>query len=150
MSTTMTPSDREAFLFEVRVAVLAVDDPRPTRAPLAVPIWFAFDADVGLTVVTSPESQKGRAIEAAQRFTISVQDETDPYRYVTVEGPVVSTARPDADQLRRLAVRYLGDELGGTYADATLERDLAGSMAYTMRPEHWNTADLRAEMASLA
>lgn len=150
MSTAMSPADRTAFLREPRVAVLAVTDPRPERAPLAVPIWFDYDADDGLTVITSPVSQKGRAIEAAGRFSISVQDEIDPYRYVTVEGPLVSADPPDAAVLRRLAVRYLGEELGGTYADATLERDLAGSKVYVMRPEHWNTADLRGEMASLA
>jgi hypothetical protein len=69
---------------------------------------------------------------------------------VSVEGPIVSAEPPDAALLRRLAVHYLGERGGGAYADATVERDLRDARAYVMRPEHWNPADLRAEMAPFA
>jgi nitroimidazol reductase NimA-like FMN-containing flavoprotein (pyridoxamine 5'-phosphate oxidase superfamily) len=146
-ATVMSPADRDAFLAEPRVGVLGVDDPDDGRAPLTVPIWFVYDPEVGVTVVTSPAGRKGRALDRAGRYTLVVQDEAVPYRYVSVEGPIVSAEPPDAALLRRLAVHYLGERGGGAYADATVERDVRGARAYVMRPEHWNTADLRDEMA---
>lgn len=145
-STVMTTDQREAFLAEARVGVLAVDDPNG-RAPLTVPIWYEYRPDAGVTIMTHPESRKGRAIEQAGRYCLVVHDDAEPYRYVSVEGPVVSAERPDADLLRRLAVRYLGEAGGAAYAAATVERDTTSGRAYVMRPERWHTADLRDEMA---
>ena len=147
MTFAMTREQRDAFLAEPRVGVLAVDDPAGGRAPLTIPIWFEYRPDVGVTIVTSPESRKGRAIEQAGRYSLAAQDEVELYRYVSVEGPVVSAERPDADLLRRMAVHYLGEKGGNAYAEATVERDTTSARAYVMRPEHWNTADLREEMA---
>ena len=39
----MTKAEREAFLADVHVAVLAVDE--PGRGPLSLPIWYLVDGD---------------------------------------------------------------------------------------------------------
>ncbi len=96
---TMTKEEREAFLADLHVGVIAVE--RPDRAPLAVPIWYAYEPGGEVVVWTDTGSVKEKLIRAAGRFSLTAQVEQPPYRYVTVEGPVtaiepatVETARP--------------------------------------------------------
>jgi hypothetical protein len=69
-----------------------------------------------------------------------VQTETDPYRYVSVEGPIVAIETPDLERDRRpLARRYLGTDVGDRYLDSV--RDVPGNALFRMRPERWLTVD---------
>jgi len=43
---SMSRSEREAFLADVHVCVLAIE--RTGQAPLAVPIWYDYDPTVGV------------------------------------------------------------------------------------------------------
>ena len=139
MSLTMTVAEREAFLAGVHVAVLSVE--RPDRAPLAVPVWYRYSPGSTVSIITSPTSRKGRLIAEAGRFTLCVQSEVAPYKYVTVEGPVVSTIAPvPPDERRAQAHRYLGQEFGDLYFDAT-SADSEGDVMILMRPETWLTTD---------
>ena len=137
MALQMTREEREAFLADVHVGVISID--QPDRAPLAVPIWYDYDPAVGVWVITSPESRKGRRLEAAGRYSICAQVETGLYKYVSVEGPVVSTRSADLEKdLRPMARRYFGVEMGDQY--------VAGSgpdpgRVYVMQPERWLTVD---------
>ena len=51
MSLSMTAAEREAFLADVHVGVLSVED--PGRGPLTVPVWYAYRAGGTLDVITS-------------------------------------------------------------------------------------------------
>ena len=62
---------------------------RAGQAPLAVPIWYDYTPDRGVWIITGLGSQKDRALEAAGRFSLVAQQEDMPYRYVSVEGPIV-------------------------------------------------------------
>ena len=137
MSLKMTVDEREAFLAEVHVGVISIE--RVDRAPLTVPIWYDFDPAVGIWVLTGPESRKGRALEAAGRFSLCAQVEQPPaYRYVSVEGPVLSVEPADLEKHERpMARRYFGEKLG----DAYVAGSTGPSSVYTMRPEHWLTVD---------
>jgi hypothetical protein len=69
-----------------------------------------------------------------------VQTETLPYKYVSVEGPIVAVDAADLERDRRpLARRYLGTELGDRYMENT--RDVVGNVLVRMRPERWLTRD---------
>lgn len=137
MSRKLDEHEREAFLAGVRVGVISVAAPERDRSPLAVPIWYSFDPDEGVSVITGRTSRKGRAIEQAGRFTLVVQQESMPYRYASVEGPVVA-ARPIEDgEVEPLARRYLGTEIGIAYASG-FGPD-AGMYRYTMAPQRWYT-----------
>jgi hypothetical protein len=48
--------------------------------------------------------------QIAHRFSITAQDETYPYRYVTAEGSSTSIENADDATMRAIAVRYLGEE----------------------------------------
>jgi len=138
MSLKMSTEAREAFLRAVHVGVIGIE--REDAPPIAVPIWYDYDPAVGLWVLTGAESEKGRALRAAGRFSLCAQSEEAPfYRYVSVEGPIISTRPADREKdSRRMAHRYFGKELGDTYVDS---QDEDGSLVFTMRPERWRTVD---------
>jgi hypothetical protein len=92
-------------------------------------------------VVTGRTSRKGRLLERARRLSLCVQTEAAPYRYVSVEGPVVAVERADVDRdLRPIARRYLGQAGGDAYIASTRDEH-ADNVLVRMRPERWLTAD---------
>ena len=134
---SMSAEQREAFLADVHVAVLAVDEPR--RGPLALPIWYQW-VDGGIELGMSGQSRKAELLRAAGRATITVQDEAPPYRYVSVEGPVEIT---DGERdLLGTATRYLGPEIGARYAEANPPSP--ATVVVRLTPEHWRTQDFSA------
>ncbi len=137
---SMTFTEREAFLADVHVGVLAVDE--PGRGPLAMPIWYIYE-DGEVLIGMDGNSLKARLLRAAGRATMTVQTERPPYLYVSVEGPVVVTAiqRDDLE----MATRYLGAELGAWYADNN--PSTADSVLVRLTPEHWRTMDFNKLMA---
>ena len=145
MSLIMTKQEREAFLAGVHVGVISISD--EGRGPLAVPIWYAYDLGGDLRIMTGRESRKGRLLARAGRFSLCVQKETSPYKYVSVEGPIISTEAADIERdLRPLARRYLGKEAGDRYVEET--RNLpthADNVLIRMRPERWLTTDYSKE-----
>lgn len=138
-SLAMTRAEREAFLADVHVGVIAIE--REGGPPLAVPIWYDFDPGEGLWVVTEKESLKGRLLRAAGRFALCAQTEEPPrYRYVNVEGPIRSVRPADVEKhVRPMAHRYLGKSRGDLYVDG--QRADSESLVFTMAPERWRTVD---------
>ncbi len=138
MSLNMTKAEREEFLAGVHVGVISIE--QSDAPPLTVPIWYDFEPEVGLWILTDEASAKGRALEAAGRFSLCAQEETPPnYRYVSVEGPVTEVRPADREKdSRPMARRYFGEKLGDLYTESG-EAD--GSLVYTMRPARWRTVD---------
>jgi nitroimidazol reductase NimA-like FMN-containing flavoprotein (pyridoxamine 5'-phosphate oxidase superfamily) len=137
MGLSMTEDEREEFLAGVHVGILAVE--RPSGPPLAVPVWYDYRPGGELWIITPEDSVKGRLLQAAGRFSLCAQDETPPfYRYVSVEGPVVSIlAADEEDDARPLAHRYLGPDIGDQYVESADEQGLK----FCMRPERWWSVD---------
>ncbi|MDH3211635.1 MAG: pyridoxamine 5'-phosphate oxidase family protein [Myxococcales bacterium] len=137
----MSRSEREAFFAGVHVGVISI--PEPERGPLAVPIWYGYQPGEDVWFVTEKDSRKGRLLSKATRLSLCVQTETPPYKYVSVEGPVVSIETADLERHHRpLAHRYLGAELGDRYIEATSggsEPD--ASVVVRVRPERWLSTD---------
>jgi general stress protein 26 len=141
MDLKMTKEEREAFLADVHVGVISIA--APDRAPLALPIWYDYTPGGDLWVITNRSSQKGRLIEAAGRFSLCAQAEALPYKYVSVEGEVGSIEPSDVERdLRPMARRYLGEELGDLYVvQTTAENESGDSVVIRMRPRRWLTVD---------
>ena len=138
MSLAMTKQERERFLADLHVGIISV--PEEGRGPLTVPIWYSYEPGGELRVVTARTSQKARLLQRAARFSLCAQTETPPYKYVSVEGPVVAIETADLERDRRpLARRYFGAELGDRYIEST--GDLVGNVLVRMRPERWLTVD---------
>lgn len=135
---SMNRNEREAFLAQAHVGVISIAD--PARGVVAVPIWYDYDPTVGVWVITDPRSIKGKALHAAGRYAMTVQVSTFPYRYVSVEGPIIEERDTSKERdLRPMAIRYNGKEDGDAYADSYPENI---GHVYVMRPERWLTQDL--------
>ena len=141
MSLAMTKQERETFLAGVHVGIISIPD--EGRGPLTVPIWYAYDAGGELRVVTARASRKGRLLARAGRFSLCAQTETPPYKYVSVEGPIIATEAADLERdLRPLARRYLGAAMGDRYIEQTRHaHEHAANVLIRMRPERWLTVD---------
>ncbi len=130
----MTKAEREAFLAEVHVGVLAIE--QPGFGPLALPIWYLVE-DGDIVVGMSGTSKKAELLRGAGRATLTVQTEEPPYKYASVEGPVVIEDHQRDDF--EMASRYLGPELGRWYADNNASTE--ESVVVRLTPERWLTKD---------
>jgi len=78
------------------------------------------------------------ALQAPERH---VPDARDPYKYVSVEGPIVAIEDADVERdLRPLARRYLGLQAGDQHVETT-RSEHEDNVLVRMRPERWLTAD---------
>jgi PPOX class probable F420-dependent enzyme len=137
--TDMTVEQREAFLADLHVGILSIQ--RDGKGPLALPIWYQYEG--GQVVIhIDGNSVKATLLRRHGRASMTVQDETPPYQYVMVEGPVTLTH--DDRDIRSIAVRYLGEELGNRYAADNRPTD--DSVVVRLTPERWLTTDYSAEM----
>ncbi len=133
----MTDDERDAFLAERRVAVLAIE--REGKGPLCAPVWYRRNDAGGFEIAMADASAKANRLRASGRATLCVQDEGRPYRYVTAEGPValeVLTAEARHEVLTDIASRYLGPDAGAAYAESFPGHDEA---LVTMTVERWRT-----------
>ncbi|MFI5562401.1 pyridoxamine 5'-phosphate oxidase family protein [Amycolatopsis japonica] len=136
-SFVMTAEEREAFLSEVHIGVLAVE--REGRAPLAVPVWYDYEPGGELLIWMDGGSVKDKAIKKAGRLSLVAQSETLPYKYVTAEGPVIANdAPPTREQALKIAQRYLPEDEGTKYVDGALSNN---SVLVRVRPEKWLSND---------
>lgn len=137
----MTTTERETFLADLHVGIISI--PEDGRGPLTVPVWYAYEPGKELRVVTGRTSRKGRLLGRAGRFSLCAQTETPPYKYISVEGPIVAIEPADLERdLRLLARRYLGVEAGDRYMESTrADPAYRDNVLVRMRPERWLTAD---------
>ncbi|MFI5782056.1 pyridoxamine 5'-phosphate oxidase family protein [Nocardia sp. NPDC051570] len=132
----MTSEEREKFLAELHVGVIAIE--RQDRAPLSVPIWYAYEPGGEVLIWTETGSVKEKLIRAAGRFALTAQVEQPPYRYVSVEGSVTGIESATAETAGSIARRYLGEAEGKAFTEQSLT---PGSLLIRMRPERWLSTD---------
>jgi nitroimidazol reductase NimA-like FMN-containing flavoprotein (pyridoxamine 5'-phosphate oxidase superfamily) len=141
MSLAMTKEEREEFLAEVHVAIISI--PESGRGPLTVPVWYSFVPNGEFHIWTGGNSRKARLLQKAGRFSLCVQQENPPYKYVSAEGPVVAIEPIQLERdLRPLVYRYLGPEEGNRFIES-LGGDSAGTgdILVRMEPERWLSED---------
>jgi nitroimidazol reductase NimA-like FMN-containing flavoprotein (pyridoxamine 5'-phosphate oxidase superfamily) len=140
MSLKMTKAERETFLADRHVGVISIA--QKDRGPLMAPIWYGYEPDGELWILTERSSRKGRLLQEAGRFSLVAQTETPPYKYVSVEGPITSIEESDLERdLRPMAHRYLGPELGDGYIEATRGDGEVDNILVKMQPQRWLTTD---------
>jgi len=120
---------QEDFLHEPNVAILSTVDKK--GRPHALPIWYLYE-DGELILSTGRGSQKHKNVEANPEISLTVDKRTLPYYAVMLRGRA-EIGPPLTDEQRLImAKRYLGDELGKRYYDATAGSD---SITIRLRPE---------------
>lgn len=137
--TSMSKSEREAFLAEVHVGVVSVSE--GDRGPLIVPVWYEYTPGGAVRFTTGATSRKAVAMRATGRASLLVQTEAPPYKYVTVEGPVRLLGEPEYERdVRAMAVRYLGAEMAEVYL-ASLATEHGTAVLVELVPERWLSVD---------
>ena len=132
-SYAMNRAEREAFLADLHVGVLAI---ARDGAPLAGPVWYRYEPGGDVVISIGRESEKARLLAAAGRASLCAQREELPYAFVTVEGPVTISPGDQAERAG-LAERYLG-ELATRYLDDTKGEE---TVIVRLTPERWRTRD---------
>ena len=134
--TKMTQDEKEAYLSEVRIGVLAIND--AGSGPLTAPLWYDYRPGWEIFMIVAADSRKGKLLAVGQRVSLVVQSEALPYSYVSVEGPVTSVSPVTFDELLSMAHRYLGEKQGRQYAQAAgIEKEIG----VRVRPERWLAVD---------
>lgn len=135
-STAMTAAEREQFLADLHVGVVAIE--RPDGPPLTVPVWYIYEPGGDLWFLTDADSVKARLLKKSPRFSLCVQSESLPYKYVSIEGTATISAADTELHTRPMAHRYLGQVEGDKYT----ERDAgSSSVIVSTRPERWFSVD---------
>ena len=127
----------ELFLADLHVAVISI--PLMDRGPLTVPIWYVYEPGDELGVITFKSSWKAKLLIMGVRISFCVQDENPPYKFVSVEGPIVGIHDADLEQeIRPLVYRYLGQEEGQRYIQDTYpDPNEPGELYVRMKPERY-------------
>ena len=104
----MTPDEAHAFLqrgtFTGKLATVRADG-----SPHVAPIWFVLDGD-DLIFTTGRDTVKGRNLTRDPRVSISIDDQTPPYSFITIFG--TATISEDLDEMlvwaTKIGERYMG------------------------------------------
>jgi nitroimidazol reductase NimA-like FMN-containing flavoprotein (pyridoxamine 5'-phosphate oxidase superfamily) len=141
----MSRDEREAFLADLHVGVISLSE--KGRGPLTIPVWYAYEPGGEVSIVTERNSRKMQLLEKGRRISLCAQCETPPYKYVSVEGPVVGIDPSDVERHERpLARRYLGEKSGDHYIEAATDgREPEDMVRVRIRPERWLTVDYSKE-----
>jgi nitroimidazol reductase NimA-like FMN-containing flavoprotein (pyridoxamine 5'-phosphate oxidase superfamily) len=139
----MTKAAREAFLADTHVAVISIA--HAGRGPLTIPVWYRYEPGGKVRIGSFRDAKKVELVRKAGRMSLCVQTETAPYQYVSIEGPAVVTDELDFElDVRQMAIRYLGKEIGEAYLAMTAgEREQHGTVIIELTPERWITVDYR-------
>lgn len=141
MSIVMSEEECREFLAGVHVGVISIPDGE--RGPLTCPVWYQYEKGGDVFIVTPADSRKGRLMKPGVRVSFCVQQEEMLPKYVSIEGPVVSVEKAVVDSdVKPLAARYLGREIGDRYVEATRSGDSApDEVVIRIHPERWLSAD---------
>jgi hypothetical protein len=147
MSIAMTSDERQRFLAELHVGILSIPDGE--HGPLTCPIWYEYEPGGEVSFVTGADSRKARLLRPGRRVSFCAQQESLPPKYVTLEGPIVAVEAAGIEDVRRVARRYLGAEVGDRYVKATRGGgDGASEVRVRVRPERWLSADFAKRFAA--
>ena len=134
--TAMTETEKQEYLADLHVGVLSLND--NSNGPLTAPIWYDYEPGGELWFITGPNSLKGKLLVVGVRLSLVAQSEEPPYKYVSVEGPVVSIRESTEDDLLAMAVRYLGETGGKRYTENS---NGSGGVLVRVKPERWLAVD---------
>ena len=134
--TAMTETEKQEYLADLHVGVLSLND--NSNGPLTAPIWYDYEPGQELWFITGSNSLKGKLLEVGVRLSLVAQSEEPPYKYVSVEGPVVSISESTEDDLLAMAVRYLGETGGQQYTESS---NGSGGVLVRVKPERWLAVD---------
>jgi nitroimidazol reductase NimA-like FMN-containing flavoprotein (pyridoxamine 5'-phosphate oxidase superfamily) len=143
MSPLMPEDERQAFLAGIHVGIFSLA--QDSQAPLSLPAWYAYQPGEDLHVFLPPGDPRTPLARRRPRASLCAQDEMPPYRYVSVEGPIVAVVPADREQdYWPLILRYLPEMWAVGYLRHTWPegKDLSDRMLLAhLRPEVWRAVN---------
>lgn len=125
MSDQDTP---EEFLKQANVAVLTTADAK--GRPHGAPVWYLYDDGV-FVISTGRGSRKHKNVEDNPDVCLVIDRRTVPYFAIMAHGRAEIGPGLSEEERLRMAVRYLGEELGRAYVARTSGED---SVTVRLRP----------------
>jgi PPOX class probable F420-dependent enzyme len=122
------------------VAVLATY--RPDGTVLLSPVWHEF-RDGGFNIATFENDVKARHLRRDPRASIVVAEALPPFRGVEIACEATLVHEGAHEAVRRIAIRYLGEEQGQAYAES-----VPVSIIVRLEPGRLRTWDFRDDWAS--
>jgi PPOX class probable F420-dependent enzyme len=129
----MTETEWKQFITQgTRTGKLATT--RKDGRPHVVPIWFVLDGDE-LVFNTGESTVKGRSLVRSGQASLCVDDETPPFSFVTISGPVTISTDPGEllDSATRIAARYMGEQRAEEFGKRNA---VEGELVVRLRAEH--------------
>jgi PPOX class probable F420-dependent enzyme len=111
----LTDEEIREFLRQPNIAIVATVN--ADGRPHAVPTWYEYDGGE-IVMHLGLGSRRYRNVRSNDRVAVCIDTKTPPYKAVVVEGHVRTEEGTDDEGSRRMAVHYLGKELGNRYADS--------------------------------
>jgi hypothetical protein len=147
MPPAMTQDERQGFLAGIHVGIFSVA--QDTLAPLSLPAWYAYAPGEDVRVFLTPDDPRTPLLRGLPRASLCVQDEMPPYRYVSVEGPVVALVPVHREQeYWPLILRYLPEMWAQGYLRYTWPEgdDRSDPMLFAhVRPDVWRAVNYHEE-----
>ncbi|MCK5710682.1 MAG: PPOX class F420-dependent oxidoreductase [Deltaproteobacteria bacterium] len=127
----MTKEEYKEFLLQgTKTGKLATV--REDGRPHVVPIWYGLDGD-NLVFTTGESSIKAKNMKRDPRVSISIDDQTPPYSFVTIEGTI--SFSKDPEEMLYWATRIGGRYMGEDKAEAFGKRNASeGEVLVTVKP----------------
>lgn len=138
----MSQTQIDNFLDEPHVGIIVTTNRDGTPNPQ--PVWYLRRGDA-LLIRTGARSVKARNIARDARISMCVQQETLPYKSVTLWGTAAVSDADDAALGRAIAVRYLGETGADRYLAMSTDAEPGGEITITLRPDKIFSQDYSAE-----
>lgn len=75
-------------------------------SPQVTPVWFSTD-DEHILINTNEGRTKDKNMKERPKVAMTIQDPSDPYRYLGIRGEVVGSTTEGADEhINQLALKY--------------------------------------------
>ena len=131
---SMTDDEIDRLLRAPEVGVLATADTE--GKPEGTPIWFEWDG-ARIQLLVHRASRKARNIRLNPHVSLTVDTRKAPYKGVVLRG-IAALSGPDPALRRRLAVRYLGEDVARSYLGRTAMLDAEDALVMITVTGHYS------------
>lgn len=136
-------TERERFLADTHIGMLGLPD---GQRPLVIPIWYAYTPGGEIRISTFSGSRKLSLIREAGYVGFTAQREEMPYRFVSVDGPVIGYEPTDPHEYCEWSVRYLRADRGERFFES-IQDAIADWVTVRIVPQRWRTFDFGKEFS---
>jgi PPOX class probable F420-dependent enzyme len=118
----MNEAKKEALLQEPNIIVLSTVDAK--GRPHSTPVWYLYD-DGEIRISIGKNGQKHKNVQRNPDVSAVIDRRGLPYYAVMIQGTAEIEPGFSKEDRLRMAVRYLGEDLGKRYVESTDNDDVS-------------------------